>query len=231
MKFETGKLIIAEGLDSSGKSTQVKLLLEYLNTIKKTNYVHYPRLDSDPMGEMISKFLRGDLGTIDQVNPYLVALLYATDRQYNNEFITNALMRGENVLLDRYVYSNIAYQGAKVSDEEFIELKKWILELEFFHNRLAIPDITIFLDAPIKFVEKQLNSNRTGSDRDYLKGKEDIHEKDIDFQTRVRQRYLETVEGDVKFYRIDCSDDNGEILSKEIVFDKIVDELKSNGII
>lgn len=231
-----GKFICIEGLDASSKSTQTQMLLEYLTKqYESTNgieYIHYPRLDVEPIGNLISKFLRGEFGTLNQVDPYLVALLYASDRNLNNEHILNCKKDNKYILLDRYVYSNVAYQGAKVPDNKFLELKNWILDLEYKYMNLVKPDITIFLDAPLNFIKKKLTSNkRTGKDRQYLNGKDDIHEADIDFQSRVRTKYLLAVDGDDKFVKIDCSDSNGDMLSKNDVFEKILEVLRNKKII
>ena len=83
------------------------------------------------------------------------------------------------------------------------------------------PDLNIFLDVPIDFVESKLKNQRGGADRDYLEGAQDIHEADIEFQKRVRDIYRKQCELDPKFIRIDCSDEYGEMLSPGAIFAKI----------
>ena len=100
-------LIVLEGLDGSGKSTQVKLLREYLQKISpRVTYIHFPRYDAPVYGDLIARFLRGDFGSIDEVHPQLVALLFAEDRHGAVPEILEGLEDGGIVLLDRYVYSN-----------------------------------------------------------------------------------------------------------------------------
>ena len=82
------KFVVIEGLDGSGKSTQLKKLKAYLEDKEiKYKYLHFPRTDSPFFGELIAKFLRGELGDIDKVNPYLVALIYAGDRNDSKQQI------------------------------------------------------------------------------------------------------------------------------------------------
>ena len=132
------------------------------------------------------------------------------------------LASGGTVLLDRYVYSNIAYQCAKLKDsEEAADLREWIFNTEYGDFDLPRPDLNIFLDVPIGFVESKLKSHRGGADREYLGGGQDIHEADIEFQKKVRDIYRRQCEIDPKFIRIDCSDENGDMLPPGAIFDKV----------
>ena len=216
-------LVVLEGLDGSGKSTQVKRLRTYLQTrFENLEYIHFPRYDSPVYGELIGKFLRGGFGAIDAVHPQLVALLYAEDRHRAAPEMWKTLNEGGAVLLDRYVYSNIAYQCAKMPDPaEREELRQWIFDTEYNEFGLPKPDLNIFLDVPIGFVEKKLESPRGGNDRDYLEGRQDIHEADILFQKRVRQMYLKQCSLDESFIRIDCSDSEGNMLPPDEIFSRI----------
>ena len=216
-------LIVLEGLDGAGKSTQVKKLRTYLESLfGSLEYIHFPRYDAPVYGELISRFLRGDFGSNEAVHPQLVALLFAEDRHEAAPEMKRTLTSGGNVLLDRYVYSNIAYQCAKLkSSEEAADLREWIFNTEYGDFDLPRPDLNIFLDVPIGFVESKLKSQRAGADRDYLEGGQDIHEADIEFQKKVRDIYRKQCEIDPKFIRIDCSDENGEMLPPDAIFDKV----------
>jgi len=216
-------LVVLEGLDGAGKSTQVKKLRTYLeNTLGSLEYIHFPRYDAPVYGDLISRFLRGDFGSNEAVHPQLVALLFAEDRHGAAPGMHKTLMEGGHVLLDRYVYSNIAYQCAKLSDEAEAErLRDWIFNTEYGNFNLPVPDLNIFLDVPIGFVESKLKSQRGGEDRDYLEGGQDIHEADIEFQKRVRDIYRRQCALDPKFIRIDCSDEYGEMLPPGAIFAKV----------
>lgn len=216
-------LTVLEGLDGAGKSTQVKKLRKYLESrLGALDYIHFPRYDAPVYGDLISRFLRGDFGSNEAVHPQLVALLFAEDRHGAAPGIRQTLDNGGHVLLDRYVYSNIAYQCAKIKDEaEAEKLREWIFNTEYGDFALPVPDLNIFLDVPIGFVESKLKAQRNGQDRDYLEGGQDIHEADIEFQKRVRAIYRRQCELDPKFIRIDCSDEYGEMLPPGAIFAKI----------
>jgi dTMP kinase len=216
-------LIVLEGLDGAGKSTQIKMLQEYFTQKEqRVKFLHFPRYDAPIFGDMISRFLRGDYGSNETVHPQLVALLYAADRAEAASTIREWLNDGYVVILDRYVYSNIGFQCSKCkSDEEAEELRRWIFNLEYNHYNIPKPEINIFLDVPIGFVDAKLKSNREGDDRNYLNGKGDIHEADINFQIGVRKEYLIQCDRDSNFSRIDCSDENGAMLPPDAIFNRI----------
>ena len=218
-------LVVLEGLDGAGKSTQVKKLRNYLESLFGTiEYIHFPRYDAPVYGDLISRFLRGDFGSNENVHPQLVALLFAEDRHGAAPQMKEKLAEGGTVLLDRYVYSNIAYQCAKLSDEKEAEtLRDWIFNTEYGEFSLPRPDLNIFLDVPIGFVESKLRSQRGGTDRDYLEGAQDIHEADIEFQKRVRDIYRNQCRLDPRFIRIDCSDEYGQMLPPGAIFAKVKD--------
>jgi dTMP kinase len=151
-----------------------------------------------------------------------VALLFAEDRHGAAPEIKKAIAGGATVLLDRYVYSNIAYQCAKLADAGEAEtLREWILNTEFGEFDEPRPDLNIFLNVPIGFVEKNIQSERKGADRAYLHHAQDIHEADIEFQKRVRAMYLRQAEVDKGLQLVDCSDEAGEMLPPDDIFAKV----------
>lgn len=216
-------LIVLEGLDGAGKSTQVRKLKEYLTErCGELEYIHFPRYDAPVYGDLISRFLRGDFGANDAVHPQLVALLFAEDRHGAAPLIREALEEGKTVLLDRYVYSNIAYQCAKLKDMVARKrLRDWIFNTEYGDFQLPVPDLNLFLDVPIGFVEQSLSQARSGTDRNYLGGAQDIHEASIAFQRDVRSLYLAQTQLDKRFLRIDCADENGNMLPPDAIFERV----------
>ena len=216
-------LIVLEGLDGAGKSTQIDLLQQLLASRGlRYEYLHFPRFDAPIYGELIARFLRGELGAVDAVDPYVVALLYAGDRADAAPVIRRWLDEGKFVILDRYVYSNVAFQCAKLSsEEERRALKRWILDTEYGYYRLPHPDVSLFLDVPFSFTERKLTQAREGGDRDYLQGAHDIHEASLDLQQRVRGVYLDAAREDAAFRVVDCCAPDGSMETPERIFSKI----------
>jgi dTMP kinase len=221
------KFFVVEGLDGSGKSTQIKLLRRYFRRNKTAfQYLHFPRTDTGIFGELIARFLRGELGDISHVHPYLVALIYAGDRMDASEMIKKWLNEGYTVLLDRYVYSNIAFQCAKTEiPSERKKLKEWIYHLEYDYFKIPKPDLSLFLDVPLSFTKQKLALDREGKDRSYLQGVKDIHEENLEFQKKVREVYLWEVSEEDNFKIINCSDSRGKILPPQEIFSQILKNL------
>ena len=161
-------------------------------------------------------------GSADEVNPYLVALLYAGDRADAAKMVQGWIDEGKVVIADRYVYSNIGYQCAKIEDEaERAKLRQWIFDLEYDYNKIPRPDLSLFLDVPFAFTERKLTEQREGDDRNYLNGGKDIHEASLTLQQAVRRVYLETAAVDESLQVVDCSDQDGGMALPEEIFMRI----------
>lgn len=215
--------IVLEGLDGAGKSTQIKQLRALFEARGAAcAYIHFPRFDAPIYGELIARFLRGEFGSASEVDPYLVALLYAGDRADAAQQIRQWLDEGRVVILDRYVYSNIGYQCAKLpqgADRE--RLMRWILALEYDYNHIPRPDLSIFLDVPFAFTARKLTEQREGEDRAYLQGGSDIHEASLDLQRNVREVYLEAAACDPTLRVVDCSTPEGTMATPDAIFARI----------
>lgn len=219
--------IVLEGLDGAGKSTQIRMLRQlFADRGVESEYVHFPRFDSPVYGQLIARFLRGEFGGVQEVDPYLVALIFAGDRADAAPQIRQWLAEGKAVVLDRYVYPNVGFQCAKLpAGEERDRLADWIVNLEFGHNALPRPDLSLFLDVPFAFTERKLSEVREGDDRDYLQGGQDIHEASLQLQQDVRSVYLASAAKDPSLRVVDCSDASGAMESPEGIFAKIRAEL------
>lgn len=207
------KFIAIEGLDGSGKSTQIALLKDRLadNGIV-TRFIHFPRTEEGVYGDLIARFLRGEFGDAKTVHPQMVALLFALDRLAAAGQIKEWLAQGDYVLVDRYVLSNVAFQCAKLSEAaERLRLTDWIFNFEFEHNQIPKPDLSIFLDVPFEFTTKALSDRRKADDRNYLKGQEDVHEKDLGLQQAVLVEYKRLLVSQTDIKAIQCFDKEGKM--------------------
>jgi dTMP kinase len=220
--------IVLEGLDGAGKSTQIKRLTRFFEEQgRECAYLHFPRFDAPVYGELIARFLRGEFGSASEVDPYLVALIYAGDRADAASMIRRWLDEGKVVILDRYVYSNVGYQCAKIADaDERRKLRDWIFKTEYEEFKIPRPDISLFLDVPFSFTERKLSEQRSGDDRDYLQGRRDIHEASLDLQRSVREVYLESALQREDITVVDCSDECGMMASADTIFERIMEHLR-----
>ncbi len=183
-----GKIIVIEGIDCSGKETQVKLLIEKLksNGIKVENF-SFPCYET-ATGKIVAGPLLGKKNTCDSyfkeglpnVDPKVVSLYTAADRKYNIKLIMDKLNGGINVVLDRYVYSNMAFQGAKYKDDlTKLQFFEWVQKLEFDLLELPKSDINIFLHVPTDKVVELLASREEADNNEkninYLKSSEETY--------------------------------------------------------
>ncbi|MBR6700635.1 MAG: dTMP kinase [Firmicutes bacterium] len=227
-----GKFIVIEGMDGSGKSTQTKKLNEYLNKHGyKVKTFHFPSGEGF-YGNIVNRFLRGDYGRAEDVDPYFAAFVFAGDRKEMSDTVNGWLEEYDIVLMDRYTFSNIAYQCAKIdSVKEQKKLRDWIFTLEFDIFNIPKPDMSIFLGVPMSFVKHQLGRERVGEERDYLNGKADIHEKDMSLQYRVGEQYRIMCSERDEMVMMDCTNDQGHMLNGDRIHKNIIKLLKEKEII
>ncbi|WP_436485858.1 dTMP kinase [Chitinophaga sp. ARDCPP14] len=226
---KSSKFIAVEGLDGAGKSTQIDLLTKYLESKnEKTRFVHFPRSNQGMFGELIAKFLRGEFGDVKNVHPQLVALLFAEDRKEFATTINQWLSDGYFVLVDRYVLSNIAFQCAKLhTNEEKQYLRNWINEFEYNYNKIPKPHFSIYLDVPFSFTESALTKRRANEDREYLQGKDDIHEADFSLQLAVKKEYDALLVADKTINRITCYNEAAQMRPIREIHEEIIQLVNS----
>ena len=190
-------IVAFEGIDGSGKSTQAELLHRWLEAAgAPVRHMSFPRVSERGYGEAIAMFLRGEFGSLEQVHPYLVAALFAGDRASAIREIQQWLDEGSLVLVDRYFYSNVAFQAAKIEDPKAKRaFALWLEHLEFESNGIPRADLNIFFDVPMDFVLANV-SRRKQEQRAYLNGREDIHEVAGQFQQQVMVEYRNFGKGD-----------------------------------
>jgi dTMP kinase len=171
-----GKLIAVEGIDGSGKQTQVRLLARELESRgHKVLATGFPQYDSW-FGKMVGQFLNGDFGALDSVDPHFTALLYAGDRFECKQPIVAALQNGDVVLADRYVGSNLAHQTARSAPEKRAEFRAWIEHLEYGIYGLPRETLVLYLRVPPRVAQILVTKKST---RAYTEAAHDILESNI----------------------------------------------------
>jgi len=228
-----GKLIVLDGADGAGKATQSKLLLAYLKQKKiPHHYLDFPRYYDSFHGQVVGRFLKGEFGQLDQVNPYLASYPFACDRAEAKEKIETWLVKGNFVIANRYTSSNLVFQGARLPAKELEQYSDWIHELEYSQNHLPKEDIVIFLYVPIKISQKLIAKKAGSQARRYTGGQaKDINEADVEYQRRVLELYLKLSKRFKYWQIIDCVDKKGGILSKAEIHQMIISVLKKRKII
>jgi len=176
-----GKFIVFEGADGTGKTTQAKLLFDYLKEKKKdVVFSSFPNYQS-AWGKMVRRYLDGEFGDVNQVSPYLASMLYAGDRLSESERIKKWQKAGKIIICDRYMASNIAHQVAKLQPPNSkLQFIKWLEELEYGENKIPKPDLVILLTIPETIAQKFMR-----------KRVRDIHEKNVFYQKRVAKEFLD----------------------------------------
>jgi len=215
-----GRLIVFEGIDGSGKSTQFKLMCDrLLSEGRKFKRVVFPRYEN-PSSALIKMYLAGDFGNApDAVNAYAASSFYAVDRfasfvQDWREYYED----GGLVLTDRYTTSNALHQGAKMAYEQRAPFFKWLFDYEFDLIGLPEPDVVIYIDIEVSLATERLRSRQkdTGTGAD-------IHENDIDYLSSCVQsgRQAAALFG---WHVIDCASD-GHGRSENDIHNEIYKEL------
>jgi dTMP kinase len=171
-----GKLIAIEGIDGSGKRTQVEMLGAALTADGFRPFVTGFPVYESWFGKMIGQFLNGDLGPLETVDPHFTAMLYAGDRFEAKERLTQTLEEGRVLLADRYIASNLAHQTARVTADHRTEFIAWIEHLEYEIYGLPHPDLTIYLRVPASEAQKLVELK---SSRSYTNAKKDLQESNL----------------------------------------------------
>ncbi|MGC2828542.1 MAG: hypothetical protein WB994_02800 [Candidatus Acidiferrum sp.] len=171
-----GKLIALEGIDGSGKRTQVDLLEKALVANGHAVYsTGFPQYDSW-FGKMVGQFLNGDFGALETVDPHFSALLYAGDRFEAKFRLDTALNQGKIVLADRYIGSNLAHQVARARAEDRPAFVSWIEHLEYNIYNLPRETLVLYLRVPPRQAQELVARK---SARSYTKVKKDLQEASL----------------------------------------------------
>ncbi|MBQ8649330.1 MAG: thymidylate kinase [Clostridia bacterium] len=217
-----GRLIVLEGLDGSGKSTQLELLYKNLiNSGVGCKSVSFPDYDSDSSA-LVKMYLGGAFGSRpDDVNAYAASVFYTVDRYASykanwGEFYDN----GGTIVSGRYTTSNAVHQASKLTEDKWEEFLSWLYDFEYNKIGIPKPDKVIFLDMPVEVSQKLLSSRYSGDE-----AKKDIHESDVEYLDKCRKAAVFTA----KFSGwtiISCAK-NGEPRSIEDIAEEVLKEALS----
>lgn len=186
-----GKLIVIEGLDGSGKSTQLELLHKNLTekgidcrTVSFPDYEH-------PSSTLVKMYLSGEFGDKPgDVNAYAASAFYAVDRYASfKKYWSDYYNRGGVVIAGRYVTSNAVHQNSKLPENEWKGFLDWLYDFEYNKMGIPAPDKVIFLDMPIEVSQKLMTGRYNGDEQ-----KKDIHERDTDYLEHCRKSAVFTAD-------------------------------------
>ena len=179
-----GKLIVIEGTDGSGKSTQFQLLTQRLSREgREFRQIVFPQY-SEPSSALIRMYLGGEFGSRPgDVNAYAASAFYAVDRYASFKKVWGEYYNGGGLVIsDRYTTSNAVHQAGKEPEDSRQSFLKWLYEFEYDHLGLPRPDLTLYLDVPTDFTEKLLRAREQNTHT-----QADIHEQDTEYLTTCRR--------------------------------------------
>ena len=196
-----GKLIVLEGTDGAGKTTQTRLMAQRLEeegvAFQKVNFPRY----GNPFAVPVEQYLQGRLGTRPgDVSAYAASTLYAIDRyaSYKEDW-SGFYQSGGVILTDRYTTSNAIHQAAKLPEGERKEYLTWLFDLEYRRLELPEPDLVIYLDLPTELSAQLLRQRQEATHT-----AADIHEQDENYLRQCRENARD-IARQLNWRRIDCS--------------------------
>lgn len=209
----SGRLIVIEGLDGSGKSTQLERLRRRLSG--EVRFVKFPDYDSDSSA-LVKMYLAGAFGSSpNDVNAYAASAFYAVDRFASFRSVWGEdYARGVTILCDRYATSNAVHQASKLEGAERDAYLDWLYDFEFNKMGIPKPDTVLFLDMPTDVSQRLMSARYQGDE-----GKKDIHERDIAYLEHCRSAALYAAER-LGWYVVSCAPD-GVVRSREDISDEI----------
>lgn len=217
-----GKLVVIEGTDGAGKTTQIKLLKQYLASQGRTlQVIDFPRYKDNEYGKLVKRYLLGEFGSLENVNPYLASLAYGGDRMLAGPLIKKWVEDGLVVITNRYVASNKAHMSVKLPKNKRQNFVKWLDNLEYKVNQVPRENLTILLYVDPKIAQENLKA------RGRVK---DIHEVDLRYQQEVAAAFLSLAKKEKYWVVVNCARDK-KMKPAEKIHSEIMKILKGKGIL
>lgn len=211
-----GKLIVIDGLDGSGKTTQFEIIREKLSETRRVKAISFPDYDQ-PSSALVKMYLSGELSKdAEGVNAYAASSFYAVDRYASyKKFWEESYKSGELIFASRYVTSNAIHQMVKLPPSQRDAYLQWLADYEYGKLGLPVPDLVIFLDMPVEVSQRLMTARYGGDD-----SKKDIHEADTEYLRACRDSALYAAQR-LGWRVVECSK-NGEPLAVTEISGKIL---------
>jgi dTMP kinase len=217
--MKKGYLVVFEGVDGAGKTTQINLLAKLLKSEKiPYEVISFPQYGKNKYAGQIQDYLSGKLGSLSNVDPRKVAKAYASDRLLAKAEIEQWLREGKLVIANRYASASKAHLGANMPENKREAFFKWLEDLEYGINQIPKEDLTILLEVDPKVGQKNVASD-----------KPDIHEESLRHLEKASKIYLQLAKNNPTWYVVDCMKNGGMKTRVEIereVTSVILNELK-----
>ncbi len=210
------KLIVIDGLDGSGKTTQFDIISKLLEEKHDVKAISFPEYDK-PSSALVKMYLNGEIAkNAAEVNAYAASSFYAVDRYASYKiYWEENYKNGDVILASRYVSSNAIHQMGKLPENEWDDYLKWLEDYEYGKLGLPRPDCVIFLDMPVEISQRLMTSRYNGDE-----SKKDIHEANVEYLKGCRRTALYAA-GKCGWHIVECSGGD-EPLSVKAITDKIM---------
>jgi len=218
-KFLTLMLIVIEGIDGSGKTTQTELLVKKLksdgrHSVASLDFPQYNQF----FGRAVKSFLNGEFGKIDQVDPHLASTLYALDRWQSKNKLLKWLKQKKIIVLNRYTTANLLHQTIKLSLTKRTQFTNWIKKMEYDILGLPKPDLVIYLYLPAQLSYGLITKRGN---------KKDIHESNMNHLKSAAKQGLKLTRTSKNWCLVRCNQSK-KILEPQIIANKIWKIVNSN---
>ncbi len=215
-----GRLVVLDGLDGSGKTTQFEITGRELGKSHTVKAISFPDYEN-PSSALVKMYLNGEIsGSAAGVNAYAASSFYAVDRYASYKmFWEENYKRGELILASRYVSSNAIHQMVKLPEEQWESYLDWLEDYEYGKLGLPKPDMVIFLDMPVEISQKLMSERYHGDE-----SRKDIHESDVEYLRSCRKSALYAAEK--RGWKVVPCSKEGEPLPIEDISRNIMELLK-----